>query len=66
MKKKKAFLQLAGSIFATVALLHALRVGMEWDVILDSYELPPALSLLTAGVAGTLAYALFYYSNHKK
>ena len=42
-------------IFATVALLHVLRLLMKWSVTIDGYAMPMWLSVVAALVAGALS-----------
>ncbi len=54
--EQKAFLVLAGVIFALVALLHVLRIYMGWSVVIGSWTAPVWLSWIALVVAGGLSY----------
>jgi len=52
-------LRVAGGIFALVALLHGVRYGMGWPVVIGQLEIPLAWSLAGALVAAGLAIWMF-------
>ena len=53
---QKAFLFVAGAIFALVALLHLLRIYMGWPLVIGSWTVPMWLSWVGLVVAGGLNY----------
>jgi hypothetical protein len=54
---KKLYLLLSGTIFLLVGLLHLLRLVYHWPVLVDSREIPYALSYVGFPVA--IAYAVW-------
>jgi hypothetical protein len=49
----------ASIVFVLVALVHLLRLFMQWQVIIDGHNLPMWTSVLGALVAGALGFAGF-------
>lgn len=49
-------MQVSTAIFALVALLHAARVLLGWDMIVATWEVPVWASWLGIVAAGFLAY----------
>jgi hypothetical protein len=60
----KLFHLIAGTIFALVALLQALRIYMGWPVVIGGWSAPMWVSWIAIVVAGSLSYfALTLKSN---
>jgi hypothetical protein len=53
---KDAFSRLAGAIFLTVAVVHALRFVFQWQVIVAGWQLPMWVSAVAIVIAAYLAY----------
>lgn len=53
---QKTFNQIAGLIFAVVALLHLLRAYMGWQIVIGDWTVPMWLSWIAFVVTGGLAY----------
>lgn len=51
----KTFSLVAGIIFAVVALLHLVRIFMDWAVIIGDWSVPKSVSWVALIVAGGLA-----------
>jgi hypothetical protein len=51
----KTFSLVAGIIFAVVALLHLVRIFMDWPVIVGDWSIPMWASWIALVVAGGLA-----------
>jgi hypothetical protein len=51
----KTFSIVAGVIFAVVALLHLLRIYMDWPVVIADWSVPMWVSWIALVVAGILA-----------
>jgi len=51
----KTFALVAGVIFAVVALVHLVRIFMEWTVIIEDWSIPMWVSWIALVVAGGLA-----------
>jgi hypothetical protein len=51
----KTFSIVAGVIFAIVALLHLLRIYMDWPVVIGAWSVPIWVSWIALVVAGILA-----------
>jgi hypothetical protein len=52
---EKRFSLVAGIIFALVALLHLVRIFMEWPVLIGHWSIPMWASWIALVVAGGLA-----------
>jgi hypothetical protein len=52
---EKTFSLVAGIIFAVVALLHLVRIFMDWTVIIGDWSVPKSVSWVALIVAGGLA-----------
>jgi len=52
----KSFHLIAGTIFALVALLQALRIYMGWPVVIGGWHAPMWISWIAVIVAGGLSY----------
>jgi hypothetical protein len=53
---QKTFSTLAGTIFALVALLHALRIYMGWPVVIGAWTAPMWLSWIGLVITAALSY----------
>jgi hypothetical protein len=62
---RKTFLLVAGIIFALVALAHAVRIYMEWPVIIGSWSVPKSVSWIALIVAGGLALLAFRFAANR-
>ncbi len=58
----KLFHLIAGTIFALVALLHALRIYMGWPVVIGGWSAAMWVSWIGLVVAGGLGYFAFTLS----
>lgn len=54
--KQKDFSLVAGTIFLLVAVMHLLRIILQWQAIIGGFEIPLWASWVGVGVAGYLAY----------
>jgi hypothetical protein len=52
---RETFCIVAGIIFAVVALLHLLRIYMDWPVVIGDWSVPMWVSWIALVVAGILA-----------
>jgi hypothetical protein len=58
----KTYFLVTGIIFALVALAHALRIYMDWPVVIADWSVPKSVSwigLIVAGGIALLAFRLF-------
>jgi len=55
----KAYLGVSGVIFANVALLHFLRLLLDWPVQIGNWSVPSWLSWLSIMIAGSLCFWAF-------
>lgn len=62
---ERLFHNIAGTIFALVALLHLSRIIFGWQFVLGSWEVPYWLNGLGTIVTGFLAYTSFHLANRK-
>jgi hypothetical protein len=51
----KTFSLVAGAIFAVVALLHLVRIFMQWTVVIGDWSVPKSVSWVALIVSGGLA-----------
>lgn len=49
----------SGTIFLLVAVLHLLRVAVQWTLFIGPYEFPMWASIVAVAVAGFLSFAGF-------
>lgn len=56
MTKQGAFLLVSSSIFALIALLHALRLIYGWNVTIGEWTVPVWVSAVGFLIAGYLAF----------
>lgn len=65
MLSTKTFLQLAGTIFGVIGILHLLRLLMGWQIVLIGWTVPLWISLFGVAVAWYLAYNAFTLAKKK-
>ncbi len=53
---QKSFSLVAGLIFFVVAVLHILRLVMDWNVVFAGWSVPMWVSWIALPIAGFLAY----------
>ena len=58
----KTYFLLTGIIFALVALAHALRIYMDWPVMIAGWSVPKSVSWIVLVVAGGLALVAFRFT----
>jgi len=58
--KQRAFLLVTSSIFALIALLHALRLIYGWNVTIGDWTVPVWVSAVGFLIAGYLALQGFF------
>lgn len=63
---ERTFLNLAGFVFAAVALLHLSRLVFGWTFIIGQWAFPYWLNLVGAIVAIFLSYASFHFAGKEK
>ena len=61
----KFFHLIAGTIFALVALLQALRIYMGWSVVIGGWSAPMWVSWIAIVVAGGLSYFALTLKSHR-
>jgi hypothetical protein len=61
----KLFHSIAGTIFALVALLQALRIYMDWSVVIGGWSAPMWISWIAIVVAGGLSYFALTLKSHR-
>ena len=59
---RKTFCMLTGIIFTLVALLHLVRIYMEWPVMIADWSVPKWVSWVALIVAGGLAVIGFRFT----
>jgi hypothetical protein len=52
---QKTFSIVAGAIFAVVALVHLLRILMDWPIVIGTWSVPMWVSWIGLVVAGGLS-----------
>lgn len=57
--QQRSFNISAGVIFATIALLHALRLVYGWSAVINGWAIPLWASWLFLAVAGYLAFLAY-------
>jgi hypothetical protein len=55
----KTFCTLAAAIFALIALLQLIRIGMGWSISLNGIDVPFWASWIAVMVAGALSFVGF-------
>jgi hypothetical protein len=58
----KTYFLVTGIIFALVALTHALRIYMDWPVLIAGWSVPKSVSWIALIVAGGLALVAFRFT----
>ena len=53
---QKTFSVVAGVVFAVVAVLHLLRIYMNWPVVIANWSVPMWVSWVGLVIAGGLAF----------
>jgi hypothetical protein len=61
----KLFHLIAGTVFALVALLQALRIYMGWSVVIGGWSAPMWISWIAIVVAGGLSYFASTLKSHR-
>jgi hypothetical protein len=61
----KSFQLIAGTIFALVALLQALRIYMSWPVLIGGWSAPMWVSRIAIVVTGSLSYFALTLKSHR-
>lgn len=61
----KLFHLIAGTIFAFVALLQALRIYMGWSVVIGGWSAPIWVSWIVIVIAGGLSYFALTLKSHR-
>jgi hypothetical protein len=56
---------IAGTIFALVALLQALRIYMGWSVVIGGWSAPMWVSWIAIVIAGGLSYFALTLKSHR-
>jgi hypothetical protein len=59
---QKTYFAMIGIIFALVALGHAMRIYMDWPVIIGDWSMPKSVSWVALVVAGVLALFAFRFA----
>jgi hypothetical protein len=54
--EQRAFVIVAGVIFALVALIHLIRICLGWPAVIGDWSVPMWVSWIALIVAGGLAY----------
>jgi hypothetical protein len=55
----KTYFLVTGIIFALVALAHALRIYMDWPILIADWSVPKSISWIALIVAGCIALFAF-------
>src|SRR5262249_25507196 len=63
---QKTYFAVVGIIFALVALAHAVRIYMEWPVIIGDWSVPKSVSWVALVVAGGLALFAFRFAANSR
>jgi len=58
----KIFSLVAGLIFLVMAVLHVVRIAMDWNVVFAGWSVPMWVSWIALPIAGFLAYEGFILS----
>jgi len=59
---QKTFSLVAGLIFLVMAVLHIVRIAMDWNVVFAGWSVPMWVSWIALPIAGFLAYEGFILS----
>jgi hypothetical protein len=60
----KTFHLIAGTIFALIALVQALRIYMAWPVVIGGWNAPMWISWIVIIFAGGMSYLAFTRKDH--
>jgi hypothetical protein len=60
----KPFSRIAALLFLVVAAAHAARIAMNFDVVVDGYQVPMNASIAAAIVSGLLALLVWREAGH--
>lgn len=52
----KTFAKVSGVIFLIIAILHLLRLVLQWDAAIGGWDVPMWLSIAALFIAGYLGY----------
>jgi hypothetical protein len=63
---RKTYLLVAGIIFTLVALFHAMRIYMEWPIMIGDWSVPKWVSWAALIVAGGLAIFGFRFTANEE
>jgi hypothetical protein len=55
----KSYVRVSGVVLSLVALLHVLRIMLNWDATIAGWDVPMSLSGLALVVSSYLAYTAF-------
>ena len=53
---EKTFLMISAAIFGVVAVVHLVRILMDWSVVIDGWTIPMWVSWVGLIVSGGLSY----------
>lgn len=56
---QKTYVQVSGWIFVVIAIMHAMRIVLGWQVVVAGWDVPLLVSIAAAVVGGYLAYISF-------
>ncbi len=56
MNKPRLYIQISGTIFGTVAVLHILRILAGWDITVGHWDVSVAASFVVALGTGAMAF----------
>ena len=56
---QQTFTRIAGAIFVLITLMHALRLLLGWNVMINGCAVPHAVSWLALAIFGGLSVAAF-------
>jgi hypothetical protein len=59
MSKQSGYAIVSGVVFFLIALVHLLRLVLQWDMTIDSWQVPAWVSVVTVLVAGLLSFRGF-------
>ena len=53
---QRTFSLVVGLIFLLIAVMHVLRLGLKWEVVLNGWSVPMWVSAVALAVAAYLAF----------
>jgi hypothetical protein len=59
MSKNSGYAIVSGSVFLLIALVHVLRLVLQWDMTINGWYVPAWVSVATVLVAGFLSFRGF-------